>query len=73
MKIIWDVASEEAFQKLKELYSDTPCLVYPDYKKEFQLYTDVSESGLGAVLVQKKDDGIEHPIAYANRTLSKSE
>ena len=53
--------------------SDTPCLEYPDYKKEFKLYTDASKSGLGAVLAQKKDNGIERPIAYASRTLSKSE
>ena len=73
MKIVWDGTCEEAFQKLKELCSDTPCLVYLDYKKEFKLYTDVSESGLGAVLAQKKDNGIERSIAYASRTLSKSE
>ena len=72
-KIVWDDNCEEAFQKLKELCSDTPCLAYPDYKREFKLYTDASESGLGAVLAQKKDDGIERPIAYASRTLSKLE
>ena len=72
-KIIRDDACEEAFQKLKELCSNTPCLAYPDYKREFNLYTDISESGLGVVLVQKKDDGIEHPIAYTSRTLSKSD
>ena len=71
--VVWDDSCEEAFQKLKELCSNTPCLAYPDYKKEFKLYTDASESGLGAVLAQKKDNGIDHPIAYASRTLSKSE
>ena len=72
-KIIWNDACKEVFQKLKELCSNTPCLAYPDYKKEFKLYTDASKSRLGAVLAQKKDDGIEHPIAYASRTLLKSE
>ena len=72
-KIIWDDACEEPSQKLKELCSDTPCLAYPDYKREFKLYTNASESGLGAVLAQKKDHGIEHPIAYASGTLSKSQ
>ena len=72
-KIVWDDNCEEAFQKLKELCSNTPCLAYPDYKREFKLNTDASESGLGAVLAQKKDDGIECPIAYASRTLSKFE
>ena len=34
---------------------------------------DASESGLGAVLAQIKEDNIKHPIAYVSRTLSKSE
>ena len=61
------------FQKLKELCSDTPCLAYPNYEKSFKLYTDASESGLGAVLAQIKEDNVKCPIAYASRTLSKSE
>ena len=71
MKIIWDDACEEASQKLKELCSDTLCLAYADYKRELKLYTDVSKSGLGGVLAQRKDHGIECHIAYASRTLSK--
>ena len=72
-KIVWTDDCEKAFQKLKELSSYTPCLAYPDYEKSFKLYTDASESGLGAVLAQIKEDNVEHPIAYASRTLSKSE
>ena len=73
MKIVWMDECEKAFQKLKELCSDTPCLAYPDYEKKFKLYTDASESGLGAVLAQIKEDNTKCPIVYASRTLSKSE
>ena len=48
-------------------------LAYTDYRQKFKLYTDTSESGLGAVLTQIKEDNLERPIAYASRTLSKSE
>ena len=64
---------KDHFEQLKELCSNTPVLAYPDYKQKFKLYTDASESGLGAVLMQIKEDGLERPIAYASRTLSKSE
>ena len=73
MKIVWTDDCEKAFQKLKELCSDTPCLAYPDYEKSFKLYTNASESGLGAVLAQIKEDNVECSIAYASRMLSKSE
>ena len=72
-KIEWTDDCEWAFQKLKELCSDTPCLTYPDYEKSLKLYTDASESGLEAVLAQTKEDNIECLIAYMGRMLSKSE
>ena len=71
--IEWTADCEVAFHKLKELCSSTPVLAYPDYKQKFKLYTDASENGLGAVLTQIKDDNLERPVAYASRTLSKSE
>ena len=69
----WTEDCEQSFDQLKRLCSDTPVLAYPDYKQKFKLYTDASESGLGAVLAQIKEDGLERPVAYASRTLSKSE
>ena len=69
----WTTDCEFTFNKLKELCSSTPVLAYPDYKQKFKLYTDASESGLGAVLTHIKDDNMERPVAYTSRTLSRSE
>ena len=62
-----------AFEHLRHLCSQTPILAYANYQKPFKLHTDASEHGLGVVLYQKQDDNMEHVIAYASRTLSKSE
>ena len=53
--------------------SQTPILAYPYYKKPFKLHAGARKNGLGAVLYQKQDDGTDCVIAYASRTLSKSE
>ena len=58
---------------LKQLCSQMPILAYANYKKPFELHTDASKNGLGAVLYQKQDDGTDCVIAYASCTLSKSE
>lgn len=68
----WNEKCEEAFQKLKELMTKAPVLCFPDFEKPFKLCTDASDQGLGVVLSQDTDVG-ERPIAYASRSLKKSE
>ena len=48
-------------------------LTYADYTKPFKVHTDASEIGLGAILYQDQADGTTRVIAYASRSLSKSE
>ena len=68
----WTEAADSAFEHVKKLCTSTPILGYPDYKLPFVLHTDSSSEGLGAVLYQKQD-GKLRVIAYASRSVSKSE
>ena len=70
----WTEECQTAFEHLKHLCCQTPILAYANYKKKtFKLHTDASENGLGAVLYKKQGGDTECVIAYASRTLSKSE
>ena len=72
-KVDWTDECQTAFELLKETCTKTPVLAYANYKKPFCLNTDASEKGLSGVLYQLQDDGTFRVIAYASRTLSKSE
>ena len=50
-----------------------PVLSFADYSKPSLLEINASKDGLGAVLLQKGNDGKYHPIAYGSKALSKSE
>lgn len=62
-----------AFNKLKQILSTRPTLKPTDFTKEFIVTCDASDKGLGAILSQIHDNGIEYPCAYASRALSPSE
>ena len=64
--------AREAFQILKQKLSEPPILGYADYSQPFELHTDASLDGLGAVLYQHQN-GKLRVIAYASRGLKPSE
>ena len=70
--IEWNKECEEAFCTLKEKLITAPVAAYPDFSKPFRLYTDASNTGLGAILAQVQE-GKERIICCASRSLNKSE
>ena len=58
-----------AFQKIKDVLMSATVLAFPNYDLPFIIDTDASEEGIGAVISQVQEDGVERPIAYAARAL----
>jgi hypothetical protein len=52
-KYIWSDSCDEAFQNLKKLLTTSPVLAQPDIAKPFDVYCDISSTGLGGVLMQE--------------------
>ena len=69
---VWGKTQQEAFDQLKKLLSSPPILGYANYGCPFELHTDASSNGLGAVLYQKQN-GQLRVISYASRGLKRSE
>ena len=61
----WDASTEQQFNRVKQLLSNTPVLVYFDSNKHVQLSVDASSYGLGGVLLQEGK-----PVAYTSATLN---
>ena len=64
----WEDEQEQAFQELKTQLSSAPILRRPIRGRHFQLHTDWSAVGLGAVLTQRDDEDKEFVVAYASRS-----
>ena len=71
-KFSWNPEAQDAFEKLKQRLVTPPILTFPDFAQEFIVHTDASDVALGGVLSQVQD-GLEKPIAYWSRQLSKAE
>ena len=63
---------QEAFDRLKQHLTSSPVTAFPNVKLPFQLYTDASHCGLGAILAEVQD-GRERIICCASRSLNPSE
>jgi hypothetical protein len=69
----WQERQQKAFEELKRRVTTEPVLAHPILTDPFELEVDASGFAMGAVLLQKKEDGKKHPIAYYSKTLSAAE
>lgn len=63
----------QAFEQLKLQLQEAPVLRCSDPSKPFFLYTDASNTAIGAVLAQQDEQGNDYPIAYLSRALHEPE
>jgi hypothetical protein len=61
---VWSSVHASAFDALKEALVSAPALALSGFSKTFQVQTDASNAGIGAVLTQ---DG--HPLAFISKSL----
>jgi hypothetical protein len=73
VKFEWNYENKKSFQDIKNSISEAPVLISPDYTKDFQIFSFVSEDTIVGVLLQKNDQGHDQPIAYMSRALQNAE
>ncbi|GFV52402.1 retrovirus-related Pol polyprotein from transposon 297 [Trichonephila clavipes] len=67
-KFNWSTEPQDSFNKVKRALTEPPVLQLPNFQEQFNLFTNASGVGIGAVLKQN-----HRPIAFASRTLGKAE
>lgn len=68
----WTENCEKTFQKIKKALVDARILVHYDPKKPMVVVCDASDDGISAILCHVID-GVERPVFYASRVISKAE
>lgn len=69
----WTVECQASFRSLKQKLISPSVLVFPDHSEPFILDSDASDGGIGGVLSQKQDNGLERVIAMGAEYCLKTE
>ena len=72
LKVSWGEEQDKALAALILALTSSPILTVPDWDKSFQLHTDASELGTGAVLTQIHV-GSERVLGYASHRWSRTD
>jgi len=69
----WTKECQQSFETAKEKLVSSQVLVHYNPELQIKLAGDASAYGVGAVISHVLEDGTEHPVAFASRTLTSSE
>jgi hypothetical protein len=69
----WTPECQTAFESLKTAFTTAPILQIPNDVEPYQLETDSSDFATSAVLEQKGEDGLWHPVAFYSKSLNEHE
>ena len=65
---MWSEHCQKAFDQAK---AHAPVIMEPDFDKPFKLVIDASNIGVGWVLAQEYEEGIDHPLSFHSKKLNK--
>jgi len=69
----WEREQEEAFTKLKEIFTMKPVLAAPNLDKEMRVEADASDYATGGVLSVRGEDEKWRPVAFISKSLNDTE
>jgi hypothetical protein len=69
----WGEEQERAFRTLQQYMLAHPTLATPDFSRPFEVWTDASDRGIGAVLVQTCADGTKCAVEFYSKQHSDAE
>ena len=73
VKWVWGETENKAFSWAKSVLSSDTVLTHFDPNQKTIITCDASPVGVGAILSQVDESGVEKPVAYASRSLSAAE
>jgi hypothetical protein len=68
VKYKWGEEQQRAFDQIKKKVSKETLLAFPDFEKEFHVYTSASNKQLGEVIMQEGK-----PLAFYSRKLNSAQ
>jgi hypothetical protein len=73
-KFKWSDRQQSSFETIKYLLARSVMLSFPDYTREFFIYTNASKYQMGSVILQQKEDGSwSGPIANFSKKLTEAQ
>lgn len=69
----WTEECQKSFDEMKQILCTKPVLTIFDPNRPIHIYTDASLLGVGAVLKQPQEDGIEKPVAFFSKKLNEAQ
>jgi len=69
----WEGEQEEAFERLKMVFTIEPVLAIPDINREMRVEADASDYAMRGVLLTKCEDRKWRPVAFISKSLNATE
>ena len=72
-EIKWDTTAKDSFAAIKLSLTESLVLANPNFSRDFITFSFASDETITTVLLQKNEEGFEHPISFFSRALRDAE